>query len=174
MSVNDTKKVKRKINAVDVLIILLVIALIATVAFRIYTEITEKTHVSSGNYVITFECKDQYNSVLEYLKNGEKVYFSANGKVLGYLYDPDLDDSVGATWEITSADGGADEADAAKKEYRKINVGGKIRLSGEAVKIKDGGHYAIGDTNITVGSSIVAYTDEVKLTLKVVDISEID
>ena len=163
------KKAKIRLNVIDVMIILLVVALIATVVYRVYTGVTEKTSNKGSKYTVTFECDAEYKSMLKYLAAGQAVYFESDGKLLGYLDDPDPDDSVGAIYEHEPI-----SAPVGTGEYKKTSMRGQLRLNPEAVKVKSGGYYAIGERNITEGSTIEVYTNEASFTLTVLSVSAIE
>lgn len=105
------KKERRRINPFDVVVLLLVLILIATFAYRLYAGVAEDDNSDYIKYVMEFECENEYNSLLDYLSEGDAVYLSATGELLGYLYVGDVDD--GAFFEIvddipTFADGDSD------------------------------------------------------------------
>ena len=159
---SDKTKKKIKINVIDVLIVLLVIALIATVVYRVYTGVNDKTSSSRSKYVVTFECTD-YNSLADYLDNGDAVYFADSGKLLGHMYTPK--GAEGAAFVVQ-----ADEADAGDKKdftYTIETIRGYIKLTSEAVRSSAADYYSIGDVNVTVGSTIEVYTNEAQFTLTV-------
>ncbi len=165
----QAKKAKLRLNVIDVMIILLVVALIATVVYRVYTGVTEKTTNKGSKYTVTFECDSEYKSMLKYLASGQAVYFESDGRLLGYLDDPNTDDSVGAVYEHEPI-----SATVGTGEYKKTSMRGQLRLNPEAVKVKTGGYYAIGERNITEGSKIDVYTNETCFTLTVLSISAIE
>ena len=163
------KKSKIRLNVIDVMIILLVIALIATVVYRIYTGVNEKTSGATSKYVMTFECDSEYRSMLDYLTTGKAVYFAHDGKLLGHLYDPNKDDSVGAVYEATDIE----VTSVGTGDYKKTKLCGQLRMSAETISVKTGGYYAIGERNVTVGSKIEVYTNEAIFTLTVREITTV-
>ena len=70
---SDNRKIRRKINVIDVIIILLVLALIGTGVYKVYSEITKGTSSKQGNYVVTFECDSEFKNLVKYLKSGDAV-----------------------------------------------------------------------------------------------------
>ena len=165
---NESKKrSKIRLNVIDVMIILLVIALIATVGYRIYAGVTEKSSNVSSKYVMTFECDSEYISMIKYLSAGKAVYFEHDGKLLGYLYDANKDDETGAVY-VSATDG---TASVGTGDYKKNKLCGQLRMNPETVSVKTGGYYAIGERNVTVGSTIEVYTNEASFTLTVKEIS---
>ena len=166
---SENKKTRRKINVIDVVIILLVLALIGTVVFKIYTKISDNPSNKHSKYIVTFECDEEYNSLVKHLKSGDAVYFSSKGTLIGYLYDAPVD-GKSAVYEIKA---NGDETDTANDDaYVKTRLGGKMRLASNAVKVKNGEYYTIEDVTISKGSTINVYTEKVVFTLTVKDISE--
>ncbi len=157
----NVKKKKAKFNVIDVLIIFLVVVLIATVAYRVYTGINDKTSPSRSQYVITFDCDGEYNSIVNYLTQGKAVYLASNGKLLGHMYAPNENGSA----YITSANSDGESSNAAS--YDKVSIRGYISMSSETVKIAAGNYYSIGDVNLSVGSTINVYTNDAEFTLTV-------
>ncbi|MBE6583436.1 MAG: DUF4330 family protein [Ruminococcaceae bacterium] len=161
---DKTKKKKVRLNVIDVLIILLVIALIATVVYRVYTGINNKTSPVSSKYVITFECDDAYDSMLQYLDKGTAVYFADSGKLLGHMYAPEAN---GEAVYVIDKDAEDPSKSANKLSYTKVTMRGYITMSSETVKVKSAGYYSIGETNVSVGSRINVYTNDAVFTLTV-------
>lgn len=166
---NDNKKARRKINVIDVVIILLVLALIGTAVYKVFTEISKKQLVKHSKYIVTFECDEEYNSLIKHLKSGDAVYFSANGTLLGYIYDAPGDEK-GAVYELVSGEEALD-ADG-DSVYEKVRLGGMMKLASNAVKVKNGAYYTVENVNISKGSTIKVYTEKAVFTLTVKDISE--
>ena len=191
----NTNKSRKKMNLFDVVVILLVLSLIATMIYRIYSGIEIGSVGADSEYVVEFECDSEYSSLLDYVSKGDSVYFVSNGDLLGYIYASD-NDEYGAFYEIiddipTYADETADSdstvaeteetaseefADyvASKRSYDIVKIGGKIRLSSDAFKVKTGGYYTVGDINITKGSVISVYTENAEFTITVKDITIIE
>lgn len=157
---NSNNKTKKRINVIDVIIILLVLALIGTVVYRVYSVINDGSSKKGSNYIVTFECDSEYNTMIEYLTNGKAVYLVSNKSLLGYIYD-DPDDNESAVYELVSDlpesterdSEGADANTESESEtateakvvdvYQKVRLSGKLKLSSEAAKAKDGDYYTI-------------------------------
>lgn len=172
-----TNKNRKRLNVIDAIIILLLIALVGTFAYGIYSKVYSKPSSADSKYRVVFECSEEYyyNSILNYLSDGEAVYFAADGVLLGNIYDANPNDEVGAVYEISDdKDDTADQAESVDEEYRKIRFGGELKLNAEAIKSKRAGYYSISDVNITVGSTINVYTDEAEFTLTIVSITAIE
>lgn len=184
---NPKNKSKSRINVIDVIIILLVLALIGAVVYRIYAAISDGSSKKGSDYIVSFECGSEYNTLIEYLKNGEEVYLTTNKALIGYIYD-DPDDPRGAVYEILSdepigGEAGEDETEAPVRSdennenadaYRKTKLSGMIKLSSEAVKAKSGNYYTVQGRNITVGSTLEVYTDDTVFTLVVKSITKVE
>jgi hypothetical protein len=180
---NPNNKIKKRINVIDVIIILLVLALIGTVIFRIYQSIGDGSSKKGSNYIVSFECSAEYDTLTDYLKNGEKVYLSTNKSLIGYIYD-DPDDEHGAVYEIpydveeeteegeTGVPSKAESENHNNEAYRVVRLAGKLKLSSEAVKAKSGDYYTVKGRNITVGSVLEVYTDEAVFTIVVKSITK--
>ena len=153
-----TKK-KVRLNVIDVLIIILTIALIATVVYRIYTGISDKTSPSKSKYIVTFECEDEYSSLVNYLEAGKAVYFASNGTLLGNMCV-----YAGNTAPAFVVD---DNSASNSFSYERAHIRGCLKMSGEAIKSASGSYYSIGDVNVTVGSRIEVYTNEAAFTIVV-------
>ena len=166
-----TKKIK-KFNVLDVVVILLVILLIATFIYRIYVGVDKVSNQENSKYVMTFECDSEYNSLLDYLQSGEAVYLEYDGVFLGRLYADD-ESTKEAVYEIIDESANAGTGSSTSIEYRKIKIGGQLKLNVDAVKVKNGSYYVIGDTNITKGSVLNVYTDKAEFTITVIDISHV-
>lgn len=74
----------------------------------------------------------------------------------------------------TEDDGSAKVQNDAEALYKKIKLGGTIRLNIETVRVKSGNYYSIEDTNFVEGSVIEVYTDKAVFTLKVVNITIVE
>ena len=193
MSVREKKKIR--INIFDVVVVLLVVALLVTLVFRIYSGASKFSRKSEATYVLEFECDSEYNSLLNYVSEGDTVYFVSNGDILGYLYSDEngergamyeiIDDIVALAEETVPNDNeveeeigiaveGVEESAVIISSYRKIKIGGRLTLNSEAIKVKTGGYYTVGDINVTEGSVINVYTDTAEFTLKVISISVLD
>ena len=183
MKNGNKSDVIRRFNVFDLIVILLVIVLIASFIYRIYVGADKVSDKSVGRYAISFESDAEYNSLLNYVKEGDAVYFEHNGVLLGYLYAGD-DDENGAVYELiddipTFAEDGSTDVSVESEnaeivaegcKYKKIKIAGQIRLNVDTVKVKNAGHYVIGDTNICEGRVINVYTETAVFTLTVKDI----
>ncbi len=165
---SGNKKVRRKINVVDVIIILLVLALIGTAVYKIVSELSKSPSAKHSKYIVTFECDEEYNSLIKHLKAGDAVYFSANGTLIGYIYDAPGDEK-GAVYELTN---GEETLNADESVYAKVRLGGMMRLASNAVKVKNGEYYTIENVTLSKGSKIKVYTEKAVFTLTVKDVSE--
>lgn len=174
---DSAKKTKKRINIIDVIIILLVLALIGTIAYRVYGLVGNGLLNKGSDYIVTFECDSEYNTMVSYLKSGKAVYLASNQSLFGYIYD-DPDDGQNAVYEVveTSTEGGeqvtGEKSTEAVDVYRKVKLSGKLKLSSEAVKAKSGSYYTIKGRNISEGSTLEVYTDEALFTLKVKSITK--
>ncbi len=158
------KKGKRKLNVIDVVIILLMIALVGTMAYRIYTEITNGESARQSNIIVTFEAQVEDDGILDYLKNGDKVYFVTDKTQLGTLYDGAADDGLGAVYKKL------DEKAESDASVGKTTICGTLRLVAEARKSQNGDYYVIDGRNISVGSKLDVYTDTavLRITIKAI------
>lgn len=95
----QTKKEKKRVNAFDVVVILLTVCLLLTFAYRIYAGLADESYRSEIKYVMAFECDAEYDSILNYLSEGDAVYLASDGTLLGYLYVGE-DDENGAVYQI--------------------------------------------------------------------------
>lgn len=153
------KKTKKRINVIDVIIILLALALIATIVFNIYNKLSDNPSDMHGKYVMTFECDDEYNSLVKHLKTGDAVYFYETGTLIGYI-------NAVPYYTLHSNDGG-------QSEYGKAHItDGSIRLASSATKAHNGDYYTIEDVIISNGSKIKVYTEKAVFTLTVKDITK--
>ena len=174
---NTNNKSKKRINVIDVIIILLVLALVGTAVYRVYVAISNDSSNKGSNYIVTFECSSEYNTMIDYLKKDKAVYLESNKSLLGYIYD-DPDDEYGAVYEVVT-EGSADENETGVTEtanpsdaYKKVRLSGKIKLSSEAVKAQNGSYYTIKGRNISGGSTLNVYTEETVFTLTVKSITK--
>lgn len=173
----NANKEKRKINAFDVLVIFLVICLLATFAYRIYDELSKESARGSSGYVISFECKSEYDSLIKHLSAGESVYFAATGELLGYIHaDPANSQVLYVIPEETTVG----ETDSEQKEsdgrdsYSKVKLGGKIMMSGDSTKAHNANMFTIGSINVTEGSEINVFTANAEFTVTVISITSIE
>ena len=163
---------------------MLLICLVATFAYRTYVGVTDGSNRNVSEYVIEFEAED-CNSITSYLAQGDAVYLSVNGEVLGYIYIGE-EDYHGPVYVITDAEtevpeedseSTGDEDDAVENEFNKykdVKFGGKIRLGNDTVKVKNGNYYTVGGINITRGSVIKVYTEKAVFTITVKNIDTVN
>ena len=172
---NPSNKTKRRINVIDIIVVILILALIGTAVYRVYGMISTGSSSKGSDYVVTFECDSEYNTMVDYLKAGKAIYLVSNKSLLGYVYD-DPDDAHKPVYEVNQALVGEKESEGesagATDAYRKVKLAGKLKLSSEAVKAKTGSYYTIKGRNISVGSTLEVYTDEAVFTLTVKSITK--
>ena len=166
-----TSRTKRRFNVIDVLIIMLVLALLATVGYRVYAQITENVEGEKSDFVIEFklsENDEEYRSMMNAIKNGDKVYFCSDGILMGYIYDK-KNDGKDVIYELDQKNEG--EADTGL--YNKVSFGGMIALSAQADEVKGSDYLVIGDRNLSVGSRIEVYTEKAIFTITVTSIGKL-
>ncbi len=145
---NNTKK-RFSFNVLDIFIILLVVILLASVAYKMWQNMKKDKNQTKPVYTVVFECED-YESLAKYLSNGEEVYISSSGELLGYVYK-----------SITVSDENNSDL------YEQVNLEGSLRLNGNVKKSREGNFYVLDDLNLTVGSKIDVYTDDTEFTITV-------
>ena len=159
----NENKIKKRVNPFDVVIVLLVLCLVATFVYRIYTGVANKGGDSNlSNYVLTFRCEGTVDSVNDYFDEGEAVYLSVNGELLGYV-------SSKMTVEEVTSEG--EEADTSTFPYKTVNITCEIRLSRDVNVHNNGVYYSAGSVNFAPGSTIQIYTEEVALNVVVESVS---
>ncbi len=194
---------KNKLNAFDIAVILLLVALVATVLYQMFVTVSEADSQSKAKYIMEFECEEEYDSLLRYVKEGDAVYF-ANGGLLGFMYSNE-DYENGAIYTIVddipsfadaskaeSSEAESSEAENSEDQqtlnnadnidvqehpevfYNLVKLCGQIKLNVNTVRYKSGDYYTIGKTNITEGSVINVYTDKAEFTLKIVNITIVE
>ena len=177
MAKEKTKKSRRRINALDVVIILLVICLIGTVGYRIYKGVSDPDINKESKYIVEYECDGVYNSVADYIKVGDAVYFASSGELLGSTYLAKGDSSV---FEIITDAVGEEETETETGEaeepiaYEKVKAVGKLKLNADTTYNKTGNIYEIGDISFTEGTVIEVYTQNAVFTLKITSIYAIE
>ena len=168
MSENKGKE-RKKINPFDIVVILLVVCLLMSVGYRIYAGFADDVGGNVSGYVLEFE-SESCRSILAYLNSGTAVYLSADGNLLGYFYAEEADKN-GHVYLLTDQSGedlqSADDGENAFSEYATVRFGGKIRLSSNAVRVKNGDYFTLGDINLTKGSVIEVYTEKAVFTMTV-------
>ena len=162
-------KERKKINPFDVVVILLVVCLLMSFGYRIYVGFADEVSGNVSGYVLEFE-SESCRSILAYLSSGPAVYLSSDGELIGYFYaeDADKDGHVYLLADQSSEDQqNADEGENTFSEYATVRFGGKIRLSSNAVRVKNGDYFTVGDINLTKGSVIEVYTEKAVFTMTV-------
>ncbi len=167
---NKTKKKRFSFNVLDVFIILLVVILIASIAYKISQNMDKDANKDNPIYTVAFEC-EEYESLAKYLSNGEAVYITSSGELLGYIYkSADVQGSsaivVIKDEEVTTEDVPAD-AESADDLYERVRFEGKLKLNGNTKKSVEGNYYTLEGLNIAVGSKIEVYTDDAEFTITV-------
>lgn len=158
-------KERKKINPFDVVVILLVVCLLISFGYKIYAGFAGEVTANVSEYILEFE-GESCRSIFDYLGSGEAVYLSAGGELIGYFYAEE-DDSNGHVYLLSDP---LDEEQIAAEEenpYETVRFGGKIRLSANAVRVKNGDYFTLGDINLTKGSVIEVYTEKAAFTIMV-------
>lgn len=178
----EQKRSHRRINALDVVIVLLILCLVAAFAYRIYRGVSDPYTSKNSEYIVEFECEEVYNSLSEYIEEGEAVRLASNGEILGHVYMSKGDEKP--IWIVTEApltDGEAveDETETESGEaspedslpsYEPVRLAGKLSLSADAIAEKAGNYYTVGDVGIAIGSVVEVYTEDTVFTLLITDI----
>lgn len=181
------KKDSKKLNPFDVVVVLLILCLVGALGYRVYQGVADPSFQKDSKYVVTFECDEGYNSLVDYLENNEAVYFSANGELFGNLYaekagsdlisvitEADADDTeITDTEETEVENSGEESVEDPSSAYEKVKFTGKLKLNSDAVFVSGGNYYAIGEMNFNWGSVIEVYTEDAVFTIKVTGISVI-
>ncbi len=165
---------KKRVNVIDVVIIILVMALVATGVYRIYTEVTKNVSSKRSSCTMTFECDVAYDNILNYLNEGDAVYFSSDGTLLGYLYDPSKDDGEGAVYRIADpvlANSSGETSNTVQSD-RNVKIRGTLMLNDDLIKSQNGSYYVLNGNNITIGSTIEVYTEKAVMKLTVKSLAE--
>ncbi len=176
---DNNKKNRVKINAFDVFLILLVLCLIGTLIFRIYNGISEDKNSYNNEYILTFSCDGEYDSILGYVKAGDAVYFES-GELLGYIgfSENNKSQSPLETVILETVTEPVEEGDIQEAENESaydlsfVGLTGVIELNGNAKKVEKGNYYAIGDENIIEGVELTVHTETVEITITVVSIQK--
>lgn len=150
------KKERKRLNVIDIVIILLLVALVGTAGYRIYNEVTKGEAAGQGNILLMFEAEVDDGGIVDYLKDGNAVYFTTDKTQLGTLYDRSSDDGHGPVYAISVDESG------------KTTLIGSLRLVADARKATGGDYYVINGRNINVGAKLDVYTDTavLKITVK--------
>ncbi len=176
-------KTKKRINAFDIAVILLLLCLVATFAYRIYAGVrAENVEADDVQYVLSFTCDEEYDSLLSYLSDGDAVYFE-DDKLLGILYAGEGEFAVYLADDQLSDLPNENETDrifdavgeiTGTRPYRTVTLKGQIGLNRETVRVKDGNYYSINGRNLTAGSVLKVYTENAEFTLRIDNITAIE
>ena len=176
---NRQKKEHRRINAFDVAIILLILCLLGALGYRIYQGVSDPDTRKESKYIVEFECEGVYNSLIDYVENGETVYFADSGEILGHMYM--TKDSMAVMEIITeeTEETETEETDSAaeqeaKPSYETVRAKGQLKLNADAVKSGVGNHFTLGDRGFTAGTVIEVCTSDTVFVLKITNIYAID
>ena len=176
------KKREKKITPFDVVIVLLVICLFGAFAYRVYDNVAAPRFEKNSQYIVSFSCNDDYNCVAKYLEDGEAVYLSSNGELLGYLYASNAGENPvtvisEATTEApateTEVEGEDQHTETEEVFYNPMIFIGNLKLNAEAVAVSNGNYYIVGDVNIARGSAVDVYTEDAVFTIVISDIAPI-
>ena len=166
----NKKKTKFKINAFDVFLILLVLCLIGTLAYRLYNGVAEDKNSYNNEYVLSFVCDGEYDSVIRYVKDGDAVYLNS-GELLGYITFAESNDGT-YPLEIINDENSSANPDNNILEF--VAFKGEMKLNGNAKKATNGNYYVIGDENVIEGSEITVHTRTAEFTVSIVSIKAIN
>lgn len=196
------KKNQAKINALDIFVIFLVLCLIFTLAYRIYKGAAQSRENDKASFVLSFDCEESIDSIMRYVKDGDSVYISSSGELLGYivkrndgqyaLYERDTHAEETQTEQTTASpeytyesgsgninnaleDGYGPFPDQMKEDesiYRMVKLSGSIDLNGNIRKSVNGNYYVLGGENITVGGRLTVHTDNTEFVITITEISE--
>lgn len=167
----NNKKNRVKINAFDIFLVLLVICLIGTLVFRIYNGISEDKNSYNNEYVLTFACDGEYDSIIKYVNEGDAVYLRS-GELLGYIGIPEGSE---APLNILSDESQEKSSVSANVQtFELVSFTGAIKMNGNAKKAAKGNYYVIGDENIIEGAVFTVHTTETEFTISVVSIDTIN
>ena len=164
----NNKKNRTKINAFDIFLILLVLCLIATLVFRIFNGISSDKNSYDNEYILSFTCEGEYDSILDYVKSGDAVYLPS-GELLGYITFSD-ENKTGFPLEIINDN----EYSNNSADFNFVKFSGVLKMNGNAQKIDKGNYYLIGDDKITEGATITVHTMSVEFTVSVTNIEKIN
>lgn len=173
------KKEHRRINAFDVVIILLILCLAGAFGYRVYQGVSDPDTRKESKYIVEFECEGVYNSLVDYIENGETVYFADSGDVFGHMYK--TKDSAAAMEIITeksdeaeTEETGSEEEQNTKPFYETVRAKGQLKLNADAIKSGVGNHFTLGDRGFTTGTVIEVCTSDTVFVLKITNIYAVD
>ena len=169
----NNKKSRVKINAFDIFLVLLVLCLIGTLVFRIYKGITEDKNSYNNEYVLTFACDGEYDSIVNYIKEGDAVYLR-NGELLGYIGIPEGKEAPIEIITSEQTEEPAAAGDGSVRNLKFVQFTGVIKMNGNAKKAAKGNYYVIGDENIIEGAIFTVHTKTAEFAVSVVSIEPIN
>ena len=167
----NNKKTRFKINAFDIFLILLAVCLVATFGLKIYQGISEDKNSYNSEYILSFVCEGEYNSVIRSVREGDTVYLE-NGEILGYIAPPEKNGTT--PLEIISNTEGSSKKPFGSTEILFVSFSGKLKLNGNAKLVENGDYYLLGDSNITEGATLTVHTVNAEFTIKVSSIEKVD
>ncbi len=172
MSDKKIKKTKAKINGFDVFVMLLVLCLIATVVYKVYSSVASDSNTENSNVTVKFKCDGEYDSIVDYLTDGDVVYLES-GEILGYISkNPDRNELFEVIYKSDEEDIEESSSEEETKSiiYESVEFSGEMKLNGNAAKSARGSYYVIGEDNITVGGKLLVHTKSCEFTITVTDI----
>ncbi len=186
---NNKKGTRLTPNAFDVFIILLALLLICTTVYRLIGGFDIGNVDRGDEYIVEFECEEEYNSLAKYIESGDNVYIMSTGELLGSIY---TDDSKGESlpiWQYREnvdiviedqtvpaegeSNGGILNTEK-EEDYYKTTLRGKLLLSDKAKPNNNEVYFSIEDFNLTKGSKLSVYTDDTIFTIEVLNITKLD
>lgn len=172
MSNKKIKKTKAKINGFDVFVILLVLCLIATVVYKLYISASINGNTESSDVTLKFKCDGEYDSIIDYLSDGDAVYLES-GEILGHISkNADTKELFDISYKADEDGDTSFDTTEVGNMYKMIVFSGEMKLNGHATKSGRGSYYVIGDNNITVGGRLIVHTKNCEFTISVTDIFE--
>lgn len=154
------------INAFDVFVIILVLALIATIVYKAVDVINIGSVSDKKDYTVVFYAQDEYNTLENYLKNGDNVYLCDSGIYIGTIEYYMGEDVLYENIESDSSEAGSQ---APTGEYYKTNYYGRIKLCKDAYD-NENGYITVEGFNIAKGAVLRVRTDKTEFEIKVTDI----
>lgn len=176
----NNKKIRIKVNAFDVFLILLALCLVATFALKIYTGIAENKNRYNNEYILTFSCVDEYDSILAAVKDGDALYLE-DGEILGYIamadknsMSPFVITSSSKSDLICDPSSWVDFTVPGTTKLDLISFTGIVKLNGNAKRIENGDYFVLGDDKISEGLTLTVHTLKAEFKVTVVSIDKID
>ncbi len=173
----NNKKTKVKINAFDVVLILLVLCIIGTFIFKIYTGVAEDKNTNNSEYILTFTCEGEFDSLIKQVKVGDPVYLES-GELLGYITLGEGKTDEAAPLEIITAEadgnGSDEQTESHGREFKLVNLSGVLKLNGNAKKSDNENYYVIDEKNISEGAQIRVHTTRAEFTIIVDKIEKVN